>query len=108
MVFFGVLCLQRQQWVILWKMLNEVLEEIGMPIVGKFAWTVSVFNLESLYDTLINYLLLAVVPFIILGLHVVTVLELPDPIRHPAEIDKAYLLQMASSFLQYIMFSQAN
>jgi hypothetical protein len=108
MVFFGVLCLQRPQWVILWKVLNEVLEEIGMPIVGKFAWTVSVFNLESLYDTLINDMLVAVVPFSALGLHVVTVLELPDPIRHPAEVDRAYLLQMASIFLQYIMFSQAN
>jgi hypothetical protein len=107
-VFFGVLCLQRPQWVVLWKVLNEVLEEIGMPIVGKFAWTVSVFNLESRYDTLINDLLLAVVPFGALGLHVVTVLKLADPIRHPAEVDKAYLAELASMFLQYNMFTQAN
>jgi hypothetical protein len=106
--FFGVLCLQRPQWVVLYKVLNEVLEEIGMPIVGKFAWTVSVFDLEPRYDTLINDLLLAAVPFAALGLHVVTVLKLPDPIRHPAEIDKAYLSQMASVFLQYCMFIQAN
>lgn len=107
-VFFGVLCLQRPQWVVLWKVLNEVLEEIGMPIVGKFAWTVSVFNLESRYDTLINDLLLAVVPFGALGLHVVTVLKLADPIRHPAEVDNAYLAELASVFLQYNMFTQAN
>ena len=107
-VFFGVLCLQRPQWVVLWKVLNEVLEEIGMPIVGKFAWTVSVFNLESRYDTLVNDLLLAVVPFGALGLHVVTVLKLADPIRHPAEVDKAYLAELASVFLQYNMFLQAN
>jgi hypothetical protein len=107
-VFFGVLCLQRLQWVVLWKVLNEVLEEIGMPMVGKFAWTVSVFNLESRYDTLINDLLLAVVPFGALGLHVATVLKLADPIRHPAEVDKAYLAALASMFLQYNMFTQAN
>ena len=107
-VFFGVLCLQRPQWVVLWKVLNEVLEEIGMPIVGKFAWTVSVFNLESRYDTLVNDLLLAVVPFGALGLHVVTVLKLADPIRHAAEVDKAYLAELAGVFLQYNMFLQAN
>ena len=107
-VFFGVLCLQRPQWVILWKVLNEVLEEIGMPLVGKFAWTVSVFNMESRYDTLINDLVLAVVPFSALGLHVVSVLKLADPIQNSAKIDKVYLLQMASIFLQYVMFTQAN
>lgn len=107
-VFFGVLCLHRPQWVILWKVLNEVLEEIGMPLVGKFAWTVSVFNMESKYDTLINDLLLAVVPFCALGLHVVSVLKLKDPIQNPTKFDKVYLLQFTSIFLQYNMFNVAN
>jgi hypothetical protein len=106
--FFGVFCLHRPQWVLIWKLLNEVLEELGNAIVGRWAWTVSVLDMESRYDTLINDILLTAVPFSALGLHLVTVLELPDPIQHPATIDKAYLLHFLRVFAQYNMFLQAN
>jgi hypothetical protein len=108
MSFFGVFCLHRPQWVLIWKIINEVIEELGNAIVGRWAWTVSVLNMESLYDTLINDTLLAFLPFSFLGLHVVTVLDLPDPIPHPATIDKAYMLQFSRIFAQYNMFNQAN
>ena len=101
-------CLHRLQWVLIWKLLNEVVEELGNTIVGRWAWTVSVLDIESRYDTLINDILLTAVPFIALGLHLVTVLELPDPIQHPATIDKAYLLHFLRIFAQYTMFNQAN
>ena len=42
------------------------------------------------------------------GLHVVSVLKLADPIQNSAKNDEVYLLHMASVFLQYIMFTQAN
>ena len=106
--FFGVFCLHRPQWVLIWKILNEVAEELGNAIVGKWAWTVSVLDMESRYDTLINDILLTAIPFSALALHLVTVLELPDPIPHPATIDKAYLLQFVRIFAQYNMFNQAN
>jgi hypothetical protein len=106
--FFGVLCLHRPQWVLTWKIINEVIEELGNGIAGRWAWTVSVQNVESRYDTLINDMLLAYVPFSVLAMHVLKVLDLPDPIPHPTSIDKAYLLQFLRVFAQYIMFNQAN
>jgi hypothetical protein len=106
--FFGVLFLHRPQWVLIWKLLNEVLEELGNAIVGRWAWTVSVLDMESRYDTLINDILLTAVPFSALGLHLVTVLELPNPIPHNATIDKTYLLRFLRIFAQYTMFLQAN
>jgi hypothetical protein len=106
--FLGVLFLHRPQWVLIWKLLNEVLEELGNAIVGRWAWTVSVLDMESRYDTLINDILLTAVPFSALGLHFVTVLQLPDPIPHNATIDKTYVLQFLRIFAQYIMFLQAN
>jgi hypothetical protein len=106
--FFGTLCLHRPQWVLIWKIINEVLEELGNAIVGRWAWTVSVQNVESRYDTLINDMLLAYVPFSVLGMHVVSVLDLPDPIPHPARINTAYLLRFVQIFAQYNMFNQAN
>ena len=106
--FFGVLCLHRPQWVLIWKVVNEVLEELGNGIVGQWAWTVSVQNVESRYDTLINDLLLAYLPFSALALHIVIVLNLQDPIPLPASITKQYLHQFVLIFAQYIMFNQAN
>jgi hypothetical protein len=106
--FFGVLCLHRPQWVLIWKVINEVIEELGIALVGLWAWTVSVQNVESRYDTLINDLLLAYLPFSALGLHIVMVLNLNDPIPHSPSIDKQYLHQFLRIFAQYIMFTQAN
>jgi hypothetical protein len=105
---FGVLCLHRPQWVLIWKIINEVLEELGNATVGNWAWTVSVQNVESRYDTLINDLLLAYVPYSALAMHIVKVLDLDDPIPHSATIDKQYLHQFLRIFAQYIMFNQAN
>jgi hypothetical protein len=65
--FFGVLFLHRPQWVLIWKILNEVLEELKNAIVGRWAWTVSVLDMESRYDTLINDILLTAIPFSALG-----------------------------------------
>ena len=53
-------------------------------------------------------ILLAYVQFSVLGMHVVSVLDLPDRIPHPATINKEYLLQFLRIFAQYIMFNQAN
>jgi hypothetical protein len=109
--FFGVFCLQRPQWVVIWKVLNEVLEELGMGIVARFAWTGPVMNVEARYDTLVNDLLLALIPFGGLGWHLVTVLNLSDPL--PLRVwkpclDLHFILQFVCVFLQYEMFNQAN
>lgn len=106
--FFGVICLHRPQWVLIWKIINEVLEELGNATVGQWAWTVSVQNVESRYDTLINDLLLAYLPFSALAFHILKVLNLDDPIPHCASITKQYLHQFLRVFAQYIMFNQAN
>jgi hypothetical protein len=106
--FFGVLCLHRLQWMLLWKVLNEVLEEIGLPIVGRFAWTGPVLKTESRYDTLINDTLLAGVLFGVLGLHAVTVLSFFDHVPHPVHVDKKYMSQLLLLLLQYNMFNVAN
>jgi hypothetical protein len=107
-VFFGVVCLMRPQWVLIFKVVNEVLEELGMPLVRRFAWTVSVLNLEPRYDTLINDLALAVVPFSALALHLATVIEITDPIPHSPKINYVYVLQLLRVFLQFQLFVQGN
>jgi hypothetical protein len=53
-------------------------------------------------------MLLAYVPFSVLAMHVVSVLDLPDPIPHPTTIDTGYLLRFVRIFAQYVMFTQAN
>jgi hypothetical protein len=100
--FFGVICLRRPQWVLIWKAVNEVLEELGLPLVGRWDWTESLFILESRYDTLINDMLLVLVPFAAIGLHLATVLELPDPLPHCAKIDYVYVLQLRLILLQHV------
>jgi hypothetical protein len=106
-VFFGVICCQRPQWVFIYKVINEIMEELGMPVVNKFAWTVSVLNNEPKYDTLINDLVLAFVPFSALAMHMTTVLELSDPVPKCAEM-LTYTLQLVRIYLQFQMFLQAN
>ena len=106
--FFGAFCLHRPQWVVLYKVTNEVLEELGLVLDRRWAWTKSVLDLEARYDTLVNDLLLALVPFSALGLHLVTVLGLPDPLPHPASMDPKFLLPLLCIFLQFYMLNQAN
>ena len=106
--FFGAFCLHRPQWVVLYKVTNEVLEELGLVLDRRWAWAKSVLDLEARYDTLVNDLLLALVPFSALGLHLVTVLGLPDPLPHPASMHKTFLLPLLCIFLQFYMFNQAN
>jgi len=84
------------------------MEELGNGIVGQWAWTVSVQNVESRYDTLINDLLLAYLPFSALAFHILIVLNIQDPIPLPASITKQYLHQFVLIFLQYNMFDRAN
>ena len=65
-------------------------------------------DLEARYDTVVNDLLLVLVPFSALGLHLVTVLNFPDPIPRPASMDEKFLLRLLCVFLQFNMFNQAN
>ena len=67
------------KYAVLWKYLNEILEELALPLFTR--WAIdggdAVSNLESRYDTIINDLLGGAV-FMLLGSYCVHVLEIKD------------------------------
>jgi len=78
-VFFGVILFQRWKWVLIYKVANECLEELAMPVLGKWAATVAIQDVEPRYDSFVNDLVLAAIPFMGLGCHLLYVVDMPDP-----------------------------
>jgi len=78
-VFLGVILLQRWKWVLIYKVANECLEELAMPAFGKWAATVAIQDMEPRYDSFVNDIVLAVIPFMGLGCHLLYVIDMPDP-----------------------------
>tara|TARA_B100001540_G_C15763056_1_gene622615 strand:+ start:56 stop:1327 length:1272 start_codon:yes stop_codon:yes gene_type:complete len=77
--FAAVFFLYDWKYVIVWKYLNEILEELALTVYSRWAGDGGepVSNLESRYDTMINDLLGGAV-FILLGSYCVHVLEIKD------------------------------
>jgi len=107
-VFLGVLILQRWQWVVLYKVLNEVLEELVMPIRGRWAFDDHIQDMETRYDSLINDLCLAVVPFVILCCHFVYVIDLEDPFPDTLSYDMKSARRVVLAFTQYFVLNTYN
>jgi len=117
--FVGVFFFYDFKWVILWKYVNEIAEEIALPVYSRWArgGTEPVFNLESRYDTMINDMLGGVF-FIILGKYCVKVLEIEDNFTMHTNYDfnriqtiddlAQAILKIFIPFLQFWAFSKIS
>ncbi|MBT7450639.1 MAG: hypothetical protein HN793_07405 [Rhodospirillaceae bacterium] len=74
----GSIFFHRITWTLLYKLLNEVLEEAHMVIFGNWAFA-PISELETRYDSFINDILLSGLLFAALGYHFLWVLEFKDP-----------------------------
>lgn len=106
--FLGVLFLHRIQWVLLYKLLNEVLEEASLTMFGKFALTEPVFDIEPRYDSLLQDIALAVVPFGILAHHLLYVAEIPDVLPLRLHYDVQSFRVVLLRFLEFYAVIQSN
>lgn len=95
--FLAFLFCHRLAWVILWKLLNELLEELALGMFGVWAWVEGTpFDLETRYDSIILDCVLAPVAFGSLCMHMLYVLDIDDPFPLPLQYDwpsvKVFLL----------------
>ena len=106
--FIGYILLHRWQWVILYKLFNEVLEELAMPVFGKWAGTDPLPDMEPRYDTIINDMLLAGIPFLCLGCHLVYVIDMDDPFPGHLSYDLTSAVQVTLAFSKYYILNNYN
>jgi len=74
----GVFFYHRWQWVVVWKYVNEILEELSLTIYSKWAGGEKITEIESRYDTVVNDMLLSGLTFMFLGQLTVYILRIPD------------------------------
>ena len=106
--FLGVLICHRWQWVLLYKFLNEMLEELDMPVNGVWGRSDPIMDMESRYDSLVNDTLLAAVPFAALCCHFLYVIDMPDPLDNRLNYDVQSCMALLLVFAQYYVLNEAN
>ena len=106
--FLGVLMSHRWQWVLLYKFLNEILEELALPVFGNWAMVDEFSDVEPRYDSLINDCLLSAIPFTALACHLVYALDLPDPLPRTLEYDIPTAKNLLVIFSQYYLLNNVN
>ena len=89
------------EWNTLYKVLNEVLEELQTPITGKWAGTGKPMDMEPRYDSIVNDLILSGFVFIMLACHVVHVLGLPTIADYNLHWDLQSCQTLFTAFFQY-------
>ena len=89
------------EWNAIYKVMNEVLEELATPIYGKWAGTGKPMDMEPRYDSLVNDLILSGFVFIILASHVVYVLGLPNIADYNLHWDCQSCYTLFTAFFQY-------
>jgi len=99
--FTGPFFVPSWEWNTLYKVLNEVLEELATPINGKWASSGKPMDMEPRYDSLINDLVLDGFVFIILACHVVYVLGLPNIADYNLRWDWQSCPTLFAAFFQY-------
>ena len=103
--FLGYIVLQRWQWVMLFKIFNEVVEELAMVVSGRWAAVQPIQAMESRYDSLVNDILLTGVPFVSLGVHLVYVVGIPDPFAGGLRYDWASVRLVVLGFAWWLVFN---
>ena len=99
--FLGVIFFHRWQWVIVWKYVNEILEELSLTVYKKWAGGEKVTELEARYDTVINDMLLCGLPFMFLGQYTLYAFSVPDPFALGLHYDWNSLKMLGLATLQY-------
>ena len=89
------------EWNVLYKVLNEVLEELALPVNGKWAGTGVPMDMEPRYDSLLNDLTLGGFVFIIMASHAVYVLGLPSIAEYNLQWDIQSFKVLFTAFFQY-------
>jgi len=89
------------EWNTLYKVLNELLEELTTPIQGKWAGSGKPMDMEPRYDSLVNDLVLSGFVFTILASHVVYVLGLPSIADYNLHWDLQSCQTLFTAFFQY-------
>lgn len=106
--FLGMLFLHRLQWVLLYKLLNEVAEEASMPLFGTFAQSSPIWDVEPRYDSLLQDVALAVIPFGILGYHYLYVAGVPDVLPAKLGHDTRSVQTVLLRLLEFYAMIQSN
>jgi len=89
------------EWNTLYKVLNEVLEELSMPVSGTWAGGGKPMEVEPRYDTLVSDLVLNGFVFTILANHAVYVLQLPSIAAYNLRWDLQSCQTLFTAFFQY-------
>ena len=106
--FLGVIFFHRWQWVVVWKYVNEIGEELALAVGLGWAGGEHASNLESRYDTIINDMLLGGLPFMFLGQYLLYVLNVPDPFASGLHYDWNSLKMVGLTTLQYYVLLWSN
>ena len=86
--FWAALFFHRWQWILLYTLFNETLEELCLGWFGAWANIRELpFAVEPRYDSIVLDTVLAPLLFSCLGLHVIHALDLPDPFEEPLGYD---------------------
>jgi len=96
------------EWNTLYKVLNEVLEELAMPVHGKWAGSGKPMDLEARYDSLVNDLVLSGFIFTILASHAVYALQLPSIAAYNLQWDLQSLKTLFTAFFQYYVLQSVQ
>jgi len=105
---YGVILLQRWQWVVLYKIFNEIVEELATGVFGVWATFNQVQDLEPRYDTIVNDLTLAGIPFTALGCHIVYVIGLADPFGETLSYNLRSTKTVCLLFFYYFVQNSIN
>jgi len=87
-IYAPTICELRPTWTqsydrLLYKFLNEILEELALAVFGRWALVDTVANLEPRYDILIKDCVLVAVPICAVACHFVYAIRLLDPLEGP-------------------------
>ena len=104
--FGGPLFVPCWEWVLLYKFANEFLEEVVMPINGKWAGTVKPMGIEPRYDSLVNDVFLCGLLFVLLSFHLVYVIDLPYMFEEKLQYDICSCYRLLNLLFQFYTYQK--
>ena len=107
--FLAALFFHRWQWILLWKLVNEAIEELALGVFGAWAWFGGIpFDLETRYDSLLLDCTLAPLAFGCLCLHAIYTLDIPDPFQDCLAYNWTSCKRLLLPFLWFYAVLQTN
>ena len=107
--FLAAVFLHRVQWVLLWKLANEIFEELCLGVFGAWAWYAGLpFDVEPRYDSLVLDVFLAGMLFSCLAMHIIYVCDVPHPFSQSWQYDWHSFKQVFLPILWFYNLIQTN